>query len=70
LVFIKFCSEDGVSDQEKEHISRTLAEEIPLLIRPTEPESYYRIKTGKPERLLWMRANGNIGKYLVCGLSI
>ncbi|XP_060593452.1 acyl-coenzyme A thioesterase 8-like isoform X1 [Ruditapes philippinarum] len=53
--------EDGVSDKEKEHISRTLAEEIPLLIRPTEPESYYRIKTGKPERLLWMRANGNIG---------
>ena len=67
---IKFCREDGVSDKEKEYISRTLADEIPLLIRPTEPEMYYRIKSGKPERLLWMRANGDIGNYFCYSFSM
>lgn len=53
--------DEDVSDKEREFINRTLAEEIPLLIRPTDPETFYRLKSGKPYRLLWMRANGEIG---------
>lgn len=52
---------EDVSDKEKEFINRMLALEIPMSIRPTDPERFFRRKPGPPERFLWMRAQGKIG---------
>ena len=46
---------------EKDYINRTLATEVPLNIRPTDPDVFYRLKTGEPKRLIWIKAHGQLG---------
>jgi len=56
------CSVEGVADKEKDFINRMLSHNIPCLIRPVDPETYARRKPGEPRRLVWMKANGAVGK--------
>lgn len=55
-------SADDIQDKEKEFINRMLTYNIPCCIRPVDPETYYRKKPGEPKRLLWMKANGTVGR--------
>ncbi|WAR13344.1 ACOT8-like protein [Mya arenaria] len=52
----------GISDKEKDYINRMLSNNISILIRPLDPHAYYKVKPAEPRRLIWMKANGNIGE--------
>ncbi|KAH3824420.1 hypothetical protein DPMN_126256 [Dreissena polymorpha] len=52
----------GISDREKEFINRMLSQNLPIIIRPCDPEGYYRVKISEPKRFLWMKAAGHIGE--------
>ncbi|XP_060593453.1 acyl-coenzyme A thioesterase 8-like isoform X2 [Ruditapes philippinarum] len=38
-----------------------LAEELKILIRPTDPRLFFKQKDGEPKRLFWMKTDGVIG---------
>ena len=61
-IFVMFLfSNDDISEQEKDYINRHLAQNVSFQVRPLDPETFFRQKPGDPARLLWMKAEGDIG---------
>ncbi len=65
------CSYD-LSDRQRQYIEKRLADEIPVDIRPLDPEGHFRVATKErePKQMYWVRAKGYIGRYIHIGLIV
>ena len=60
-----FVRDDAISERMKKQLKRYLAQEVPMDVRPVEPEKYARLKEGvEPKILVWMKAKGHVGEYI------
>ncbi|KAK3578954.1 hypothetical protein CHS0354_034743 [Potamilus streckersoni] len=48
-------------DKEREFIMKMLSCDIPIDIRPVDPEAYFRLRSSEPIRYVWLKAEGHIG---------
>ncbi len=63
------CSYDSLTDRQRQYVERRLADEVPIDLRPLDPEGHFRIagEEREPKQMFWIRARGHIGKY--CNLN-
>ena len=64
--FILFCRQGDISEKRRSLINRHLAQEIPIDVKPLDPDAHFRLgsETKEPKLLYWVRAKGHIGKCL------
>ncbi|CAD5117529.1 DgyrCDS6294 [Dimorphilus gyrociliatus] len=54
-------SRSDLSDSRRDYVTKVLAQEMPIEIKPVDPFIYYKMVPGTaPRALLWMRVRGNI----------
>ena len=59
-----FCSSDTLTERQRQYIKRRLAEEVPIDLRPLDPEGHFRIagEEREPKQMYWIKAKGYIGE--------
>ena len=63
-VLLCFSNQD-LSERQTRYIRQVLAQEIPIDVRPVNPERYARLEEGiEPRLLVWMKAKGHVGRYI------
>ena len=53
--------------RQRQYIEKRLAEEIPIDIRPLDPEGHMRLaaEQREPRQMYWIKAKGYIGLYAI-----
>ena len=56
-------SYDTLTDRQRQYIEKRLAEEVPIDLRPLDPEGHFRIagEEREPKQMYWIKARGYIG---------
>ena len=56
-----------LTERQRQYIEKRLAEEIPIDIRPLDPEGHMRLaaEEREPRQMYWIKAKGYIGLYAI-----
>lgn len=56
-----FYSKPDLAENAKQGLTKLLANEVPIEIKPVSPPSFYKLAATEPKQLFWVRARGYIG---------
>ena len=60
------CRDNDIPERQRKQISRFLAQELPIDVRPVDPLKYRRMVEGaEPKLMVWMKAKGHVGESLI-----
>ncbi|XP_077459686.1 acyl-coenzyme A thioesterase 8 [Stigmatopora argus] len=57
-----YLSKPGLAENLKQGLTKLLAIEVPIEIKPVNPPQLYNLTTEEPKKLYWVRAKGYIGE--------